>query len=491
MRAVTLLLLALLATAAFMSVCEASRQDRASIFIDAEIAAAAAPSPRAPAAASSSPSSVRAGPCPGLDLSSCACFELLHAQALEVFAMPDKVSRNWWITLMYQDIGQAFQKLLGLSPDLAPLRKDLADYSTDAPFPAVGTWPSLAAWASRNAGFGIRGQALPETLFWDEFALGLPAWMNQILDVFPGLIDALFSWVINNSAEGLGGGNQFVFGEIGVTYTEYGREFCEQTEANQTALESFIESSVCAGGNCSLATSFRAIWGIQFATSLNDSVTFTDLDQMMLIQSMQTGLQEQTHLQPFINASLPGYMVACWGWNSSLIDGSAPVGWSSIDQTQDPSVYCLPPDLINSLSTAVLIHLFIGRHHMNVVSNLPQGMHTSSGSNATQDFSPYLSELNPQTLAMMQSMLGPTANWSSPLSHTAAQDWNQLNERMRFIAPGFWVFQDHPELNCFPFSVNQEAAIRANATLGLDGDSWEQLCLTDCCAANGAWNGTN
>ena len=279
-----------------------------------------------------------------------------------------------------------------------------------------------------------------------------------------------------------------------MTYTEYGREFCEVTTANQTALDAFIDEYVCAKGNCSLATSFRAIWGIQFATSLNDSVAFTDLDQLMLIQSMQTGLQEQTHLQPFINGSLPGFMVNCWGWNNSIgEDGSTPVGWSSIDLALDSSAFCIPPDLINSLSSAMLIHLFIGRHHMNIPFNVPTGLHTAGGNGTTpQDFSPWLSNLNnPVTIRMMQSMLGPTANWSDPLAHTAAQDWNQLYERMRFIAPVFWIFQDHPELNCFLFSADQEAAIRANATLGLDTNSWEQICLTDCCEANGAWDGSN
>lgn len=212
MRTITLLLV-LLAAAAMLSLCKASRQDRASIRVEAE-STPAAPSPRAPA-----PSSARVGPCPSLDLASCACFELLHAQALVVASMTDIVSRNWWITLMYQDIGHSFQKLTGLAPDHAPLRRELTDYDADTPFPGVGTWPSLAAWASRNVGFGIRGQILSETLFWDEIALGLPAWMDDILNVFPGLLDALFSWVINNAAESLGAGNLFVFNEIGVRST--------------------------------------------------------------------------------------------------------------------------------------------------------------------------------------------------------------------------------------------------------------------------------
>ena len=60
--------------------------------------------------------SPRVGPCPGLNLSSCACFQLLYDQASLVSNMTDMVARNWWITLMYQDISHSFQEMMQLSP---------------------------------------------------------------------------------------------------------------------------------------------------------------------------------------------------------------------------------------------------------------------------------------------------------------------------------------------------------------------------------------
>ncbi len=50
----------------------------------------------------SDPTPAREGPCPGLALSSCACFQRLHDQAKLVMQIEDIVTRNWWITLMCQ-----------------------------------------------------------------------------------------------------------------------------------------------------------------------------------------------------------------------------------------------------------------------------------------------------------------------------------------------------------------------------------------------------
>ncbi len=59
----------------------------------------------------------RPGPCPGIPLDSCECFQHLYDIYVEVTNMTDIVARNWEITLWYQDIGHSFQKLLHTTPD--------------------------------------------------------------------------------------------------------------------------------------------------------------------------------------------------------------------------------------------------------------------------------------------------------------------------------------------------------------------------------------
>jgi hypothetical protein len=132
-----------------------------------------------------------------------------------------------------------------------------------------------------------------------------------------------------------------------------------------------------------------------------------------------------------------------------------------------------------------------GNHHMDTRVDIPSGVHPGGA-----DFSPYLSNLtDPDVAELMASMLtngsSSSINYAAPLNGTAAQDWDYLWQRMRFVAPLFWVFQDAPELNCFVFTAGQEALIRANDTTSLNPDSWTQLCIEDCCETNGAWDGTN
>jgi hypothetical protein len=90
----------------------------------------------------------RTGPCPGIPLDSCECFQHLYDTYAEIANMTDIIARNWAITLWYQDISHSFQKLLHTAPDSTP------------GFPAVGVWPTASVWASNTDVFSLWNRIL-------------------------------------------------------------------------------------------------------------------------------------------------------------------------------------------------------------------------------------------------------------------------------------------------------------------------------------------
>ena len=392
----------------------------------------------------------RVGPCPGIPLSSCECFQRLYNRHVEITNMSDIVARNWAINLWYQDISHAIQKLLNVAPDSTP------------GLPSIGIWPSIAAWSSHAVGFTLRQQALQE--LWSYVIGNLPQWMQDILGKMPFVfVDMLFKEILQHTAVALGAGNGFVFREIAVAYAQYGMEFCSATtKPDDTKMVQFVQKYVCADGQCDLAKGLWALFKAHYGEG--QSLSFSERDQLLLVQSMYVGLSEQTHLQPFINASLPGYTISwCRFWPSRNVS------------------QC--PDLVNNIVTKLLVHIIVGSHRILADQNIPSGLHNGS------DFSPYLSTLTlPEAHDLMLKMLNST---TFQLSNTAVSDWNSLAQRVRFVSPLFWVFQDHKELNCYMYSVKQEFLIRTNQSKKMDRDSWRQVCDKDCCAANGGWDGSN
>ncbi|CAF3219658.1 unnamed protein product [Rotaria sp. Silwood2] len=224
----------------------------------------------------------------------------------------------------------------------------------------------------------------------------------------------------------------------------------------------FVKEYVSADDQCDLA---KGLWSLyQAHVGAAQSMSFSERDQLLLIQGLYVGLEEQTRLQSFINESLPGYMVQwCRFWPTRNVTKCR--------------------EFLNKIATELIVHLFIGSHRLNTDEDVPSGMHNGS------NFSLFLTKLaNPEAYALMAAMLNQT---TLQLKNTAASDWNILAQRMRFISAVFWVFQDHEDLNCYLFSAEQDLLIRTDQSDKLDPQSWFQICDRDCCAANGRWDGLN
>jgi hypothetical protein len=300
----------------------------------------------------------RIGPCPGIPLDSCECFRLLYDRSLDISNMSDIVSRNWQITLMYQDLSHSFQTLLRVAPN------------STTEFPAIAVWPSVAAWASNDVGFNIRQQGISE--LWAYVIEKLPQWMRDMITQLPAvLVNVLLKEILQNAAVALGQGNLVVFEQISLAFVQYGLEFCGNvTMPDDAKMAKFLEEYVCTGGKCDLA---NGLWSLYQAHSrTTDSMSFSELDQLLLIQGLYVGLEEQTRLQLYINESLPGYMVQwCRFWPATNLTKCR--------------------EFLNKIATELLVHLFIGSHRLNTDQDVPSGIHNES------DFSPFLTKLtNPK-----------------------------------------------------------------------------------------------
>ncbi|CAM5999653.1 unnamed protein product [Sphagnum balticum] len=117
-------------------------------------------------------------------------------------------------------------------------------------------------------------------------------------------VDLLFKEILQHTSTTLGDGNVFVFREIDFAYARYGMEFCSDiTKPDDTKMTQFVQKYVCEDGECDLAKGLWALFKAHYGAA--ESLTFSERDQTLLVQGMYVGLAEQTHLQPFINASFP------------------------------------------------------------------------------------------------------------------------------------------------------------------------------------------
>ncbi len=135
-------------------------------------------------------------------------------------------------------------------------------------------------------------------------------------------------------------------------------EFCgDTTKPDDTKMTQFVQKYVCEDGQCDLAKGLWALFKAHYGAP--QSLTFSERDQMLLVQGMYVGLAEQTHLQPFINASLPGYTT---NWCRL---------WPSRNITQ-----C--DNLVNTIVSKLLVHIFIGSHRLLADHDIPSGIHNGS-----------------------------------------------------------------------------------------------------------------
>jgi hypothetical protein len=86
-------------------------------------------------------------------------------------------------------------------------------------------------------------------------------------------------------------GQRHLFGRQILTYSRYGIEFCnDATKPDDTKMAQFVQKYICEDGQCDLAKGMWALFRAHYGAA--ESLTFTQRDQILLLQGMYVGLAE-------------------------------------------------------------------------------------------------------------------------------------------------------------------------------------------------------
>jgi hypothetical protein len=357
-----------------------------------------------------------------------------------IAAMPDPVIRNLEITRCYGRLSAAMVQRTG----------------------RCANWCTYATWASRQAGHTIRGEDLVETLhrrldvppqlphplrslgrallrhglFNPQSALGrLTAQLHGPFDAFELTSDAVAR------------GNKKVFEEIGFEFARYLHAVGPDAGADSAELRAFLgelREGEPPDGQRYLAQAFTRYAGAAAATDAGPRA------ELLLLANIEIGMHEQTRLQPEIRESLDApYAVAqdldlrlsraLMPWWRRPVPGvvSKPLG--GLGRRAQRGIDAMAREIV----TKALM-----------VMSLP-GRVLALGADMDEPFPEALRELRDADLtALFERFKGSTPG-------TAASDWSDFDQRMRYIAALFRAFHLHGELLGAPFTAEQVALFTA------------------------------
>ena len=211
----------------------------------------------------------------------------IEANNAQILALPPDASRNFQISLAYQDIGVQFSALLHAN--------------------ATMNWATMAKWASNTVGMGIRDQFLPHWV--DELLAGWPAWVRQAAEKDADLLDRLLEPLLNVTSVALSGGNRAVFVEIGGAFSAFGVAFANATAPDEARLAAYLARFTPDQAQLAQAMSlyYRATFEAENRT------------QLVFYANALVALEEQTRVQPYLEtAFFANVTVKIFGRNVTL-----------------------------------------------------------------------------------------------------------------------------------------------------------------------------
>jgi len=264
----------------------------------------------------------------------------------------------------------------------------------------------------------------------------------KLLEEFPELLEILFDQIMERTAISLAGGNAFVFSEVGGANAHFGVTFCGVTDKDEAwqKLQQLI-AQYDSVRQANLIRSLEAYW-----YALYESFTTRNQSQLLFTGNIYFGLQEQTNLQPYIEGSFPGNITI----HIPLVN---------MNFTIDPA----------PLITKYLITLALSNEWLWTSEDVtvPPDGKSWPDSLSTLDYHPLRDEYI-RLVGQDRSLKG-----------TAAQDWNLLSQRMRYVVPLFRSRHDDFYLvQCPPFSPEQVEQIWAGVT-----PDYNSLCIANCCTS--------
>jgi len=360
----------------------------------------------------------------------------------EIGALADPVLRNLRITQVYHELATALAQ--GLGPENA-------------------TWCAFATWASKTAGLSIRCEILRQAVRTQvEKATGLEAALARANALGGALLSTgvlrrlqfshvvgLLDDVLERVSESVAQGNRAVFVELAPVFARLLDELASDTRPDADKLARFLDAALPdAARQDGLRQAFSAYYFARFDADPASRA------RHVLLGNLQAVLHEQVRLQGAIAESL-----------------DAPVREVLKRRLQRPVLHwvlrCIPiAPLRRRIQQQVdelereLIDLWerVATEHLMSLDTADERFALGS------DVPPLAGQpLFPAALAELDEPLERfLARWDRTQGRgvgSGARDWEELGERMTFIATLFRSRQQHRRLLDEPFGPEQRSAL--------------------------------
>lgn len=293
------------------------------------------------------------------------------------------------------------------------------------------TWPTLATWASAQAGCTIRKEDLLRTL---ERRLGdSPAVRRLVRGPFrltaTFVLDAILQLnPFERSSQAVSRGNIKVYAEIGAAFARYLTLL--EAGAGATAHERFIDglrAGPSPDGQDSLKDAFRAY------TSVLALEPGKARSECILLGNLSIGFHEQIRLQPEIEASVDGSVLDGIEIKNRLFDRLLPLLAGARQSISRAALRAALDPLLTPVVSEVqaLVRSLVTESLM--VLELP-GETLRLGDDLSGQFPLALQHIDLAAARRLLEKVDPTLD---SLAGSSARNWADFPERMHFIADLF------------------------------------------------------
>lgn len=349
-------------------------------------------------------------------------------------AQADPVLRNYQITQAYAELSAAFAVHAG----------------------QAANWCTFATWASKQAGYTIRGEDLARKLDQDLGHQGAVTRAASRLREFVHSLDAEYEpdriraairevysplEALRRTRDALARGNKNVFEEMAPEFARF--------------LASLTDGSVARIASGLLEHAFAA-----YAEMLRKTEPKAKAE-LMLLGNLRIGVHEQTGLQTHIaealNAPIPEPTELRERLLDALLRRAGPLTRLRVEAARRLGRTTLVEQAAAELAEAFRRHLRRVVTEELITLELPGGS-VRPGRDIREGFPDSLRTIENSELRSLLAAIDPTPD--SP-RESAARDWADLSERMHFIADFFRGYQHDVSLFQPPYTPEQVAAIKA------------------------------
>jgi hypothetical protein len=371
------------------------------------------------------------------------------AEINRISLLADPVNRNLQITACYWDLSAAFARKTGM----------------------VANWCSFATWASKQAGVTIRKEDLKRRL--EEVLRKEPAVMEILslisqharkLGSSEGLkqmqemaLSKLLEVATNRASDAVARGNKKVYEEIGKEFSRFMATCLQDEVYNEATIAGFcktLKPGPPPDGQEYLCRAFTRYYQAFFETDVKKQL------ELQFMANIEIGFHEQNRLQPEIAESMNAGLINPEQFRDLLLARIAGQGFLGnvlfsfrhlFDKT---TLFKRAVEMLVNIAEKP-IRKVITKHLMTITFPPATSLHL--GSDLSRPYPESLKMLENAELQHLLASIDPTVN-----SHLEddAEDWSDLQQRLRFIADLFRSYQESKELFEAAFTAEQLKLIR-------------------------------